>query len=190
VRHAVHGRTTLFEVSCQTKGNLVKGACHCERQFQNLSKGPWPMWNSYTISWRHLWPCRLSPTVPLKILRFLRFIPSLTVLLLRPCVLANKYSCRQEWPDHQDLKMERRISCSNLIVVFTFTSDESVGLVSASLAFEECWQIYVARVSAGGGICVFREIFCLFFPFVNQQLRITTDQRKRMWRVSWTADAG
>lgn len=46
--------------------------------------------------------------------------------------------------------MERRSSCSNLIVVLKFTSEEFVCLVSASLAFGECWQIHVARASVRG----------------------------------------
>jgi hypothetical protein len=169
----------------------------CVSVWKTISKkGPWPMWNSYMetfvalpsfsdsfvetfvalssfsdsfvetfVALSSFYDSLLRLWKFWEFWEFLRFIPRLTVLLLHPCVLANKYSCRQ---DHQDLKIEGRSSCSNLIVVFKFTSDESVSLVSASLAFGECWQIHVARVSAGGGICVFREIFCLFFSFCKR----------------------
>lgn len=170
VTHRVHERKALLEVSCQMKGNLSKLRVIVKDNFKTSRMAlplahvkflhyfletfvALPSFSDGGLCLRKFW----------EFWEFLGSIPSLTVLLLHPCVLANKYSCRQEWPDHQDLKMERWSSCSNLIVVFKFTSDESVGLVSASLAFGECWEYMLLECRREGVFAFSGRSFVLFF---------------------------
>jgi hypothetical protein len=67
--------STMWRIGCMKGRHFLKCPAKwkvicqsCVSLWKTISKllewpFPWPMWNFYTISWRHLWPCRLSPTV-------------------------------------------------------------------------------------------------------------------------------